>query len=228
MDKINKILRKLPPSVVFLVAVNLIPLFGVIFWGWKVFPIMILFWFENIIIGVFFILRILTIGLGANSPPSLLYRLFGALFFTAHYGIFVLGHLVFIFVLFSPPDFSADIEMINSALMVSIIESYQLTWVLIGLFLSHGFSYISNYLFLGESQRTSIIRLSIRPYLRVAILHVTIIIGGMVVIALNQPLAGMIFLLIIKIIIDCWTHLVEHEALPNSFDPKNPIQVNAP
>ena len=40
-------------TVVFLVAVNLIPLFGVLFLGWGLFPIMVLYWLENGIVGFF-------------------------------------------------------------------------------------------------------------------------------------------------------------------------------
>ena len=40
-------------TVVFLVAVNLIPLFGVLFLGWGLFPIMVLYWLENGIVGLF-------------------------------------------------------------------------------------------------------------------------------------------------------------------------------
>jgi Family of unknown function (DUF6498) len=40
-------------TVVFLVAVNLIPLFGVLFLGWGLFAIMVLYWLENGIVGLF-------------------------------------------------------------------------------------------------------------------------------------------------------------------------------
>ena len=40
-----------PSSIIALIAVNLFPVFGVLFMGWDVFPIMILFWSENVIIG---------------------------------------------------------------------------------------------------------------------------------------------------------------------------------
>jgi hypothetical protein len=39
-------------TVVFLVAVNLIPLFGVLFLGWGLFAIMVLYWLENGIVGL--------------------------------------------------------------------------------------------------------------------------------------------------------------------------------
>ena len=46
-------IKKLLPSITLMVMVNLIPLVGVIWFGWSVFALLILFWIENIIIGLF-------------------------------------------------------------------------------------------------------------------------------------------------------------------------------
>ena len=40
------------PSVIALVLANLVPVFGVFYFHWEVFPLMFLFWSENVIIGV--------------------------------------------------------------------------------------------------------------------------------------------------------------------------------
>ena len=40
-------------SVPILVMANLVPLAGVLLWGWDVFLILLLFWGENVIIGIF-------------------------------------------------------------------------------------------------------------------------------------------------------------------------------
>jgi len=42
----------LQPSVIALVAANLVPLAGVFLFHWEVFPLLFLFWLENIVIGV--------------------------------------------------------------------------------------------------------------------------------------------------------------------------------
>ena len=42
---------RLTPSILFLIAANLVPLYGVFQWGWKVGDILILYWIENVIIG---------------------------------------------------------------------------------------------------------------------------------------------------------------------------------
>ena len=40
-------------SIITIIAANLIPIYGVLFLGWQVLPVMIFFWIENVLIGVF-------------------------------------------------------------------------------------------------------------------------------------------------------------------------------
>jgi hypothetical protein len=47
-------------SGVVLILANLIPLAGVLFWDWDIFNIVVLYWFENVIIGGINILKMLT------------------------------------------------------------------------------------------------------------------------------------------------------------------------
>jgi hypothetical protein len=49
-----------------------------------------------------------------------------------------------------------------------------------------------------------------QPYGRVVILHITIIIGGFLSVFLGSPLVALLFLIILKIVIDIATHLREH------------------
>lgn len=95
------------PATLILLAANLLPLVGVLFWGWDAFVILVLYWFETAIIGFWTLVRIATASreaLGgiamegstrAPSPVGL------ALFFVAHAGIFMGVHFVFLWVLFS-------------------------------------------------------------------------------------------------------------------------------
>jgi hypothetical protein len=51
-------LLPLPVAAQFLIAVNTIPLFGVLYFGWSLFSIMFLYWLENGIVGVFNVFKI--------------------------------------------------------------------------------------------------------------------------------------------------------------------------
>jgi Family of unknown function (DUF6498) len=59
----------LPLSIaaLFLIAVNTIPLFGVLFFGWSLFSIMFLYWLENGIVGFF---NVFKIALARAAGPS--------------------------------------------------------------------------------------------------------------------------------------------------------------
>lgn len=46
------------PAVI-LVASNLVPLVGVLAWGWQVFDVVVLYWFENVVLGVINILKMM-------------------------------------------------------------------------------------------------------------------------------------------------------------------------
>jgi hypothetical protein len=47
------------PTVMVLVLANLIPLYGVLAFGWETFPLLLLFWVENVIVGGFNVLKML-------------------------------------------------------------------------------------------------------------------------------------------------------------------------
>ncbi|MDH3990093.1 MAG: DUF6498-containing protein [Gammaproteobacteria bacterium] len=71
-------------SIAVLIAANLLPLAGVLFWDWDwgVFLVLLLFWCENVVIGLFGIARLIV----AGESESVTEGLFLPLFFLVHYG----------------------------------------------------------------------------------------------------------------------------------------------
>jgi len=61
----------------------------------------------------------------------------------------------------------------------------------------------------GEFRRTGVDDLMGRPYGRIVLLHVTLIIGGAVLQALGSPIAGLCLFLVLKIGFDLRAHLRE-------------------
>jgi hypothetical protein len=57
-------------SALVLILANLVPLGGVVFAHWSAFYLVWLFWFENVIIGGFNVLKMLTVGLFGNPIPE--------------------------------------------------------------------------------------------------------------------------------------------------------------
>jgi hypothetical protein len=77
--------------------------YGVLALGWPVFTVMALFWFENVVIGGFNVLKMLTTGV-RGGPGGVVGALATAAFFTVHYGLFTVVHGVFVVMLFGLPE----------------------------------------------------------------------------------------------------------------------------
>ena len=85
-------------SLYALIGANMIPLLGVLFFGWRVGDVMLLFWLENVIIGGFNIVR-MVIAAGGGILGFLMKAPVIA-FFTVHYGGFTFVHGIFVIVMF--------------------------------------------------------------------------------------------------------------------------------
>ena len=189
-------------SAKILIIANIIPLAGVLFFGWDLFIIMFLYWFENIIIGFLNVYKMLKaegkdqktnvkIGLrkGWHSDK---YSITG--FFMIHYGMFTFVHGVFVYVMF-----------------YSQIQSYLgMSLGVLTLFISHGLSYYFNYLGKDEYKKATPAKLMMQPYKRVIIMHMTILLGGGIAKMLGAPLSALIVMIALKIIIDLAAHYKEH------------------
>ena len=208
----------LPIAALFLIAVNTIPLFGVLFFGWSLFSIMFLYWIENGIIGFFNIFKIalarvpssgFTINGRPVSPSNKELRI---TFFILHYGLFWTVHGVFVFVFFGLP--SSDLFGSFEPRGVAIAAA--------ALFLSHGVSFFVNFLGKEEYRTVSPDQQMTEPYSRVVVLHVTILVGGFFADSLGAPLAALVLLILLKTAIDLLAHLREHrKAERRSSHPAN-------
>jgi hypothetical protein len=196
-----------PVSAWVLVAANLVPLAGVLFWGWNAFALIALFWMENVVVGVFFILRMLT--LDPRNPGLWAAKLFMVPFFCVHYGMFTAIHGVFVFGVFGGQSHALrGLGVLEPAARVA--ADFGLWPALAVLVASHGFSFLWNYLYRGELWRASLIGLTKQPYLRVIVLHFAIILGAVAAAALGSPLWALVVLLAVKIGLDLKAHLKEH------------------
>ncbi|MEC5125568.1 DUF6498-containing protein [Verrucomicrobiales bacterium BCK34] len=187
-------------SATFLIIANLVPLFGTIFFKWDVLDIILIYWAENLVVGGFSILRILNVK--QASPGG---KIVTAGFFTIHYGIFCLVHGVFVV------SFLGD-SIIGGAFKEAVSRlSGDLKWAVLGLIISHGYSFFRNYLGRGENTRTSVPLEMAAPYPRMLALHVAIVFGGFAIQALGQPVFLLIILVVAKTIADWKLHLKAHE-----------------
>jgi hypothetical protein len=197
-------------SVIVMIITNLVPIYGVLFMGWQVFPVMFLFWIENVIIGVFNVLKMLVAS--PDNAGQWVGKAFLIPFFCFHYGMFTLVHGIFILVFFGGYMHQGAV-MPGISDVFSLIFSLQIGGAVLALILSHTVSFVTNYIGAGEYKTAGLAELMAQPYGRVVILHLTIIFGGFLVMALGSPVAGLILLIALKTFVDIKAHLKQHKTV---------------
>lgn len=214
--------RRPPFSVLALIIANLAPLFGVLFLGWDAATIVLLYWVENLIIGGYNILMMILVKVESRSAQF--QKLFMIPFFTVHYGGFCAAHGFFLLTffkiggdmdVFSPQDPWPG-PLVFVQLLVSVVTQLWesrpagFEWPVLGLLVSHGISFIRNYLIGGEYLTHSIGKLMSRPYKRIVLMHVAIIAGGVPIMMLGSPVPLLCILIMLKIAMDIWLHTKAH------------------
>jgi hypothetical protein len=210
----------LRPSVLILVAANLVPLIGVIFWGWDAFVLLMLYWLETAAIAFWTIVRIATLPRdalgkiryeGSDQTPSPLGL---AAFFTLHAGIFMGVHFLFLWELFAGPwarKIHGPRDFVDQVIVATGL------WVpLIALFVGRGLLMMFE---IAEPRLRRLFRLAPRRpdkraatlspaetvlfglYLRIFIMQVTIILGGWFALMVGT-IGAYVFLIALKTAID--------------------------
>ena len=195
------------PSAVGLVVANLVPLVGVVGFGWDLFEVMWLYWAENGIVGAYALLRIGSAGRGGWA--SVVPKLFLMPFFAVHYGLFWAVHGVFVYALFgghrtNPID--AEEGFFTSVLTADLPAE-----ALLAMALSHGASFAFNYLASGEWRTALANEEMFKPYGRVVVLHVVLIAGGFLLLRADGGLLALALFVVLKTALDLGIHLKAHQ-----------------
>lgn len=184
-----------------IVVFNFLPIFGVLFWGWKSFDLIFLYWLENVIIGIAVLLRF------AIKPYKqaleLLVLCFVVPFFIVHYGMFCTVHGVFVMSLFADSQYQSNDLFNIYAQLPAILQANHLLYAalsLVGLqifyWISDTYKYGWNNFGLGQ--------LMVAPYRRIVILHIAIIGSAFALGSMNEPLVGLILLVLMKTAMDMY------------------------
>jgi hypothetical protein len=209
--------------IFMLLGSNMLPLLGVLFAGWDVTAILLLYWIENIVIGLFNVVKMLSVRLEDGERSTS--RFFTAGFFILHYGGFTAVHGIILFhllglsdgesPLFPPQEWGTPLQAVHAIadnarrLWEAMPGAW--AWGIAALVLSHGVSLVLNYFMGGERQLSSLKRLMNEPYNRVIVLHVVLIAGGMLIDRLGSPVYLLVALVLVKIRMDIHLHIREHE-----------------
>ena len=191
-------------SLYILILVNLVPVFGVLFLHWSLFSVMFFYWLESAVVGLYNIPKLLMARVTTENavkekrPASQTKgRLVFVGFFLIHYGMFMLGHGLFVFEFFGPSDLSFLTILIGFATLA----------------VSHGISFFLNYIGHKEYEKVNISQQMFAPYKRIVIMHVTILIGGFIISLFGAPVLALVFMILLKIAIDSASHIHEHKKL---------------
>ena len=228
------------PSVLALIAANIIPLFGVLFLGWSTFAIVVIYWSENVIIGANNVLKMIVcspnseaIKLSLTTKDQLegnsklvqdmltkqvakmpgahhASKVFFIPFFIVHYGIFCSVHGMFVFSLLGDKMHFGG-PFDGATEMFDRLRQENLLWAVFALAASHLFSFFSNFIYGGEYQRVTVPQLMFQPYGRIVILHLAILFGAFLIMAFGSPVWMLVILMIGKTIMDIGLHLLQRE-----------------
>lgn len=208
-------------SVVALLVANAVPLLGALAWGWDAWRIVVVYWLENVILGVLNVGRILLArpdgeGSGAAHHAS---KAFLVPFFLVHYGLFTTVHGVFVYALLGDgPSFLAGPGGPFGALPAMVSQALEGTgaWAGAALAGSHTLSFVQNYVRGGEWRHTTASKALFAPYGRVVVLHLAILFGALGATALGNALPVLLLLIAGKTALDLAIHLRLHRRLAGS------------
>ena len=208
------------PLVSLLIA-NILPMAGVLFFGWDAFAIVLLYWAENLVIGFY---NILKMAFSAVPNPAMHFgKFFMIPFFMIHYGGFTALHGLFVLIMFKQdtgdsflnghpwPCFFVFLQLLFNVIAktLSIIPPNML-YAICGLLVSHGISFGYNYLYKGEYRQKSLQALMGEPYGRIIVMHIAIIAGAFLTMSMDSPVGILVMLVILKTAFDVKLHLREH------------------
>ena len=222
-------------STPVLILANLIPLAGVVLFQWDVLSILLLYWAESVVIGVLNVLRMIACQsnnilqgvlprfTGRQIPEELsrslprisgdIFKFFLIPFFILHYGMFCLGHLTFVLAIFS----DGGLSLRSGSALAELWESS--FWIAVAaMFLSHLFSFFTNYIGAGEYKKASLFVLMHRPYGRIVAMHVAIVLGAGLVMWLGSPMPMLLILIAVKTGIDMRMHEKERSKMAATGD----------
>ncbi|HKQ96849.1 MAG TPA: DUF6498-containing protein [Candidatus Polarisedimenticolia bacterium] len=216
-------MKRLP--VVALVVANLFVAAETVRHEWGYYETLLIFWCEALVIGGYNLLRLLVVGFACEAPfgetlsarieMSPGFRIFATLVGTGFYAIkfggfaLAVGFLVVALPAFSVPEGAGG----RQVLMGLKSAAPGVGWSTLVLLLSHGASFVVNFLRGGEYKRMPLFLLIFWPYMRMWLVLV-VLAAGAVLMALFPGLVGAtafaVVMVLAKLLADLLSHTMEH------------------
>lgn len=188
-------------SIAALVAANLMPIAGVALWRWQVRDVLFLYWFENILLGAFYILRVLCTDLEENRVLWRDKLVFAGLFLLV-YGAMCLVQAGFLVAFFHPDN---QPEAFIGTLVVGLLNKPGAYLALLAIAASHAVAFCLNDPFTkAEYTDGEKLAMAFEPFKRALATGPLIFVGGFALLAINDQLVPMALLVAVKTGIDAY------------------------
>lgn len=181
-------------------AVNMLAVIGVAVFGWSALTLVLLYWIENLIVGAINIPKIVISGVTAGRTGALT-CLFLVPFFVVHYGMFCFVHGMFILGLFGSglDNMSAfDGQGLAAAVLSRIETDRTLFWGVVMAAAFHLYIFLRYWLGGRRWEVSDPFSQMFAPYGRIVVVHLTIMIAGIPVMLLGQPMLAVLCLALLK------------------------------
>lgn len=182
------------------ICAALVPLAGTLLLGWSIYEVMMVYWLEGLILGLFVLARLYI------QPPwrigSMLARLHVMLFFLSFLLSFAATHLMVIMILFHPAgpeefEFPEDPD--------EIVGWFKQGWLLLPalfLLIPQCWQFLRNWLLQRGWEETSSLRLALGLFSRLLITHAGVILAAVLVVHYHAPILMVPVLIAAKLALD--------------------------
>jgi hypothetical protein len=149
------------------------------------------------------------------SPLQWLGKLFLIPFFSFHYGMFTMVHGVFVLALFGN-GLKGSAAFPTPAVFWREFGRLDLLTAVLAVAAGHLASFVFDYLATGDFRRAEPGKLMMRPYGRIMILHITLLLGGFLTQLLHSPLGALLVLVALKLALDLRLFWKDNATRPES------------
>lgn len=222
--------RHLTGSDLFIIAANLVPLYGVLFLNWDAAVMFLVYCLETVIVGIFNILKMAALNLFVRSNDDGLYfgekrplgGWFLVLFFILHYGIFVFVQTQ---IFFHAGSYIDDNDFIVSYSKVFDKLGKDGKLVLLIFMISYTLQTLYEFVLMKEYKTISMSRLMFQPYGRIFIQQFVVILGSMILTLGGGKIFMLVFVLV-KIIFEVYINFDQYLQVAEKKKIKDPSGFN--
>ena len=201
--------RRLTTSDIFLIAVNLVPIWGVWFAGWEATEVFLVYCLESVIIGLYNLLKMwLTTHIKKNdvwnntdNNVTIMSGYFFMFFFFIHYGFFIFIQLSIFLGASRLEDKLGIGGVFDFIFHLQKYLSYNSLMLLLIFIVSYGLLTVKDFVWSGEYKSASLGELLFQPYDRIFIQQFTVIVGSIFV-SLGAGKVFITIFVIVKIFFD--------------------------